>query len=127
VLIVGGALFTAAHLWYRLRLTPTADYLGAWLPGQFLNGAAIGLILPALSGAAVAGLPSASLGSGNAAQSAIRQLASIFGVATGVLLIGATNATLPRFLAVHTLLAAAGLLTALLAWPIRTATPRVTN
>lgn len=124
VLVAGGALFALGQLWYRLRLESAADYLGVWLPGQLATGAAVGLVLPALAGAAAAGLPDHALGSGNAVHSALRQLATVFGVALGVALVGAPGAATPRFLQAHALLAFAGLLTALLAWPLRTAAPR---
>lgn len=118
VLIVGGALFALAQVWYRLRLGVAPDYFLVWLPGQLLGGAAIGLLSPALAGTSVSRLSDFALGTAQAAHSAIRQIGSVFGVAAGVAIVGPADAALPQFLQVHTLLGAAGLLTALLAWPL---------
>jgi MFS family permease len=112
-------LFSLGQTWYLLRLSSTPDYLGTWFIGQLVSGAAIGLILPSLSGAAVAELPGHILGAGNAANTALRQLASVFGVAVGTVLLGQPDADLAQFHPVYALLAVAGLLTALLAWPLR--------
>ena len=44
-------------LWFVLTLDHAPDFWGEWLPRAMLTGAAVGLVLPSLSGAAVANLP----------------------------------------------------------------------
>jgi hypothetical protein len=67
LLVGGGLLFAASNIWFALRLGVTPDWLGTWLPGQLVGGAAVGLVLPALCGAAVERLAPAHVGVGNAA------------------------------------------------------------
>lgn len=119
-LVVGGVLYAAGQLWYLFHLAAQPDYVGAWLPGQLASGAGIGLVLPSLAGAAVADLPAAALGAGNAVNAAIRQLGSVIGVALGVMLVGHAGASVEQFRPVYLALALGGLATAALAWPIDT-------
>lgn len=119
-LVVGGVLYAAGQLWYLLHLAAQPDYAGAWLPGQLASGAGIGLVLPSLAGAAVADLPAAALGAGNAVNAAIRQLGSVIGVALGVMLVGHAGASVEQFRPVYLALAIGGLATAVLALPINT-------
>jgi hypothetical protein len=63
-----------------------------WLPGLFLSGIGVGMVLPSLSGAAVAGLPPAQYAVGSAVNQATRQLGSVLGVAITVLLVGHAQA-----------------------------------
>jgi EmrB/QacA subfamily drug resistance transporter len=120
LIVTGGLLFAAAQTWYAVRLTPTPDYLRIWLPGQLMSGAAIGLVLPSLSAAAVTGLPAARLAVGNAFNTAVRQLGSVFGVAIAVSLIGGAHLAIESFRSVYLLLAAAGVITAVVSTRIDT-------
>jgi MFS family permease len=54
LLLAGGVLYAVAQAWLSLNIGKTPDYLAIWLPGQLLGGTAVGMVLPALSGAAVA-------------------------------------------------------------------------
>lgn len=120
LLVTGGLLYAAAQVWYAWRLAPNPAYAAVWLPGQLVTGAAIGLVLPSLAAAAVSGLPPTALAVGNAMNTAVRQLGSVIGVAIGVGLIGRSGVTLESFRTVYVVLAAGGLLTALLVLKIDT-------
>lgn len=120
LLVSGGLLYALGQLWYYFRITTEPAYLTAWLPGQLVSGAAIGLVLPSLAGAAVARLPANALASGNAVNQAVRQLGMAFGIAIAVACVGHTSASLADFLSVYLMLAGGGIGTALLALPINT-------
>jgi EmrB/QacA subfamily drug resistance transporter len=115
LLVAGGLLFAASNLWFFLRLGTAADYFGAWLPGQLAGGVAIGLLLPSLTGAALAGLKPARYAEGNAVNSTLRQLGGALGVAVVLALAGKPGAGVADFRAVYALLALAGLVIAALA------------
>ena len=51
LLAVGGLLYAASNLWFAWALGTTPDFVGQWLPGLLLGGAAVGLVLPSLSAA----------------------------------------------------------------------------
>ncbi len=112
LLVSGGVLYALSNLWFALRLGPTPDFLGTWLPGLLLGGMSVGLVLPALSGAAVARLRPERFGVGNAANSAIRQIGASLGAAGAVALGGTIGTGMAAFTALYVLLAAGGLLTA---------------
>jgi EmrB/QacA subfamily drug resistance transporter len=87
--LVGGALlFAATGLWFLLVPGTEPAYLAQWLPGLFLSGTAVGLVMPSLSGAAVSKLPAAHYAVGSAVNQATRQIGSVIGVAITVLLLG---------------------------------------
>jgi EmrB/QacA subfamily drug resistance transporter len=117
-LATGASLYTAGMAWYFFHVRGTPDYLHAWLPGQLMSGAAIGLVLPSLGGAAAASLPPSALGAGNAVNTAVRQFGSVLGVAAGAMMIGHAGATLEQFRLVYASLAAAGIATGALALPV---------
>jgi MFS family permease len=130
LIVTGGFLFAAAQAWYALRLTATPDYARIWLPGQLVSGAGIGLVLPSLAAAAVIGLPAARLAVGNAFNTAVRQLGSVFGVAIAVSLIGGAHLAIESFRLVYLILASAGVATAIVSMRIDTrmhAIPAVTR
>ncbi|MFY9476269.1 MAG: MFS transporter [Aquabacterium sp.] len=55
-LLVGGSLvYALGGLWFWTMAGPVPDYLHTWLPGLFLTGVGVGMVLPALSGAAGGG------------------------------------------------------------------------
>ncbi|AKJ26697.1 MFS transporter [Caldimonas brevitalea] len=120
-LLVGGSLlYAAGGTWFYLRAGATPDYLYTWLPGLLMTGTAVGLVLPSLSGAAVARLPPARFGVGSAVNQAVRQMGSVLGVALTVVLVGHGAPSLADFeplYAAHVLLA---LTTALLCLPVDT-------
>ncbi|CAN5184201.1 DHA2 family efflux MFS transporter permease subunit [soil metagenome] len=88
ILVIGSLIYASSGLW--LLLVPGAEpaYLTEWLPGLLLSGIGVGMVLPSLSGAAVAGLPAAHYAVGSAVNQAIRQIGSVLGVAITVLYIG---------------------------------------
>ena len=120
MLVGGGVLYAAAQLWVWWRLGGQPDYLGVWLPAQILGGAAVGLVLPALSGAAVSNLGPTRFGVGGGVNNALRQMGGAIGAALTVALVGRAGATLAQFQTVYLLLALLGLLTAVLCLPVRT-------
>ncbi|MGC4076239.1 MAG: MFS transporter [Rubrivivax sp.] len=88
-LLVGGSLlYACGGLWLYARAGTTPDFLGVWLPGLCMTGTAVGLVLPALSGAAVARLAPARFGVGSAVNQAVRQIGGVLGVAATVAFVG---------------------------------------
>jgi len=79
------------------------------------GGVAIGLLLPALTGAALAGLKPARQSEGNAVNNAPRQHDDALGVALMLSLAGKPGAEVEGFRVVYALLAGAGLVIAVLA------------
>ncbi len=122
LLVCGGLLYAIGNLWYFLRVSSQPDYLGSWLPGQLTTGAAVGLVLPSLAGAAVSGLAPARFGVGSAVNSAVRQLGSAIGVALTVAIASrmGPGPQLSAFRLIYLLLTASGVITALIALPIDT-------
>ena len=87
--LVGGALlYAAAGLWFMTMPGLEPAYLTHWLPGLFLSGASVGMVLPSLSGAAVSKLPAQHYAVGSAVNQATRQIGAVIGVAITVLLLG---------------------------------------
>ena len=115
LLLVGGSvLYAAGGLWLYLLAGDAPNYLGIWLPAMVMTGAGVGMVLPSLSGAAVARLTSERFGVGSAVNQAVRQMGAVLGVAVTVALVGHTNPQLADFrhlYAAHIVLA---LLTALI-------------
>lgn len=120
LLVTGGVLYAVAQAWLSLHIGTTPDYVATWLPAQLLGGAAVGLVLPALSGAAVAKLGPARFGVGGGVNGALRQMGGAAGAALAVALIGRAGATLAQFQGMCAVLAGLGLLTALLCLPVQT-------
>ena len=120
LLIAGGLIYALSGLWFYLNTSLTADYLSVWLPGMLLSGIGVGLVLPSLSGAAVARLPAKRFGVGSAVNQAIRQFGSALGVAFTVTILGGQVQNLQQFRYVYLFLIAGGVLTALLSLFIRT-------
>lgn len=119
LLLVGGVLFAVSQAWLSLSIATTPDYLAIWLPMQIVGGAAVGLVLPALSGAAVAALGPTRLGAGSGVNNAMRQFGGTAGAALAVALVGDTSADLLHFKQLFALLSVLGLLTAVLCLPVR--------
>ncbi len=120
LLLVGGVLYAVAQAWLSLSIGKTPDYLAAWLPGQLLGGTAIGLVLPALSGAAVAKLGPTRFGVGGGVNNAVRQFGGAAGAALAVALVGRAGASLQQFQHLYGVLSGLGLMTALLCLPVQT-------
>lgn len=87
ILIYGCLLFALGAVWYRMIPGLSPNYLVDWLPGQLITGAAIGMVMPALSAAAVHDLPKKDYAMGSAINQAIRQMGTVIGVAITVALL----------------------------------------
>ncbi|HEX9921655.1 MAG TPA: MFS transporter, partial [Anaerolineae bacterium] len=114
LLVVGSLIYAAGGLWYYLRIGPEPDYLGTLLPGLLFTGSAVGMVLPSLSGAAVARLAQPRFGIGSAVNQAVRQIGAVLGVAATVALVGHANPQLADFQRLYTAHITLALLTALL-------------
>ncbi|MGH3440013.1 MAG: MDR family MFS transporter, partial [Sciscionella sp.] len=89
IVIVGALIWAGSLVWYSQRVGPEPDFLGAWLPGQLLQGIGVGATLPVLGSAALASLAKGgSYATASAAVSTTRQLGAVIGVAVLVILIG---------------------------------------
>ena len=114
-LLVGGSLmYAAGGLWFYLRAGAEPDYLRTWLPGLVLTGIAVGMVLPPLSGAAVAKLAPARFGIGSAVNQAVRQIGGVLGVAATIALVGHARPQLADFGPLYLAHIALALLTACL-------------
>ncbi|UEP51704.1 MFS transporter [Burkholderia ambifaria] len=120
LLVTGSLISTAASVWFALVPGVTPDYVHAWLPGALLTGLGVGMVMPALSAAAVAHLPPARFGVGSAVNQAIRQMGSVFGVALTVAITGNAIGHLAEFRTLCYLQIALGLATAILCAPVDT-------
>jgi len=119
--LVGGALlYAAAGLWFLLVPGVEPAYVSHWLPGLFLSGASVGLVLPSLSGAAVSKLPAQHYAVGSAVNQATRQIGAVIGVAITVLLLGHGVVERSDFNAVYGLHIGLALLTAALCVFVKT-------
>jgi EmrB/QacA subfamily drug resistance transporter len=119
--LVGGALlFAASGLWFLLVPGAEPAYATQWLPGLFLSGASVGLVMPSLSGAAVSKLPAAHYAVGSAVNQATRQIGSVIGVAITVVLLGHGALQRGDFDAVYKWHIGLALLTALLCTLVNT-------
>jgi len=113
--LVGGALLYAlAGAWFLLVPGNEPSYLKHWLPGLFLSGLSVGLVLPSLSGAAVSKLPAQHYAVGSAVNQATRQIGAVIGVAITVVLLGHGVVQRGDFNAVYGLHISLALLTAVL-------------
>ena len=120
LLVAGSLLYAAGGLWMYLRVSVIPDYVGVWLPGLLMTGTAVGMVLPSLSGAAVAGLVSARFGIGSAVNQAIRQMGSVLGVALTVALVGQARRQISDFQTLYIVHIALAMLTALLCMRVDT-------
>jgi EmrB/QacA subfamily drug resistance transporter len=114
LLVAGSLIYAAGGLWFYLRTGPEPDYLGTWLPGLMFTGTAVGMVLPSLSGAAVAKLPPARFGIGSALNQAVRQIGGVLGVAATVALVGHADPRLADFQRLYATHITLALITALM-------------
>ena len=75
-------------VWWATHLGATEHYASDYLPGMLIGGAGVGLVNPALAGAATAQLPPTRLATGSAVLTMSRQLGSALGVALLVAVLG---------------------------------------
>lgn len=120
LLLTGSAGFVLAQVILYLTVSETAALWFYWMPLQVLGGISVGLLLPPLSGAAVAHLSPARFGVGGAVHNAIRQFGGVVGTAITVVMVGHAAADLDDFQQLFAVLAGLGVLTGLLCLPIDT-------
>lgn len=119
--LAGGSLvYACAGLWFLLVPGAEPDYLRHWLPGLLLSGLGVGMVLPALSAAAVSRLPARHYAVGSAVNQATRQIGSVMGVAATVLWLGAATLQRADFTPVYGMHVALALLTGLLCLAVDT-------
>jgi len=88
VLVAGGLVFAFGGALLYSAVESPPDFVRTWLPRALVTGTGVGLVLPALSGAAVHGLPPGRLAVGSAINQAVRQLGSVIGVGLVIALLG---------------------------------------
>ena len=121
LLVTGGIVFAIGGLLLYLFATTEPAFLRLWLPVSLITGIGVGLLLPILSSAAVAGLRPERFGAGSAVNQAIRQIGGVFGVALVVVLLAADSQTpLVDFQQIFIVLIAGGLLTSTISLGIKT-------
>jgi hypothetical protein len=85
---VGGLLVAIGLAYNAIRLGLTPDYLGAYLPGQLIGGAGIGLAMPAFTAVAVSAVPPNRFATAIGISSMFRQVGAALGVAAFVAIVG---------------------------------------
>ena len=86
---IGGMVFGASALWLMARMGAGSSSVPEFLLIQAVGGFGIGMVLPALTAIAVAGLPPARLATGIGVQTMFRQIGGALGVAVWVASAGA--------------------------------------
>jgi EmrB/QacA subfamily drug resistance transporter len=120
LLVPGALVFAAAGAWLMLVPGTQPAYLSQWLPAMLLSGVGVGLVLPSLSGAAVAGLAPARFAVGGAVNQAIRQFGGVLGVALTVRWLGGAALSPADFGPVYGMQIGLALLTGLLCLAVHT-------
>lgn len=120
VLVTGALVYALSGLWLLLVPGLEPAYATQWLPGLLLSGAGVGMVLPSLSGAAVAQLPASQYAVGSAVNQATRQLGAVLGVAVTVLCVGHAGLARADFLPLYGLHVSLALLTGALCLGVHT-------
>src|SRR5262249_5548884 len=119
----GGVISAAAALFLLSREEAAPAYLAVWPPFTLVSGVGVSMVLPLLTSAAVAALPSDRFATGSAVNAALRNLGQTLGIAIFVAVAGRTTAG--ELLAHHRiawwLVAAAGVAVSATSWRL----PRV--
>jgi EmrB/QacA subfamily drug resistance transporter len=119
-LVIGSLVYGASGLWLALIPGLTPAYWSAWFPALILSGIGVGMVLPSLSGAAVAGLPQEQYAVGSAVNQAIRQIGSVLGVALTILFIGHDHLVRADFTPLYAMHVGLALLTGILCLGVNT-------
>lgn len=125
-LMGGSLLYAISSLWFMMVPGIEPNYMLHWLPGLFMSGIAVGLVLPSLSAAAVSRLPMAHYAVGSAVNQATRQIGAVLGVSITVALVGQASLQRVDFNTLYLVHMTLALLTGLLCWPVDTK-PRPTQ
>ncbi len=120
VLVPGALIYACSSLWLFSMVGSEPHYLAQWLPAVLLSGTGVGMVLPSLAGAAVAGLPPAQYAVGSAVNQATRQLGSALGVAIAVVLVGHAGVARSDFVPLYVLHMGLALLTCVLCLGVQT-------
>jgi EmrB/QacA subfamily drug resistance transporter len=88
---VGAVLFAGSGVWWITHIGITPDYVGHYLPGSFLTGLGVGMMLPSLGGAATAPLPPERSATGTALYAMCRQIGLALGVSCLVAIVGSAT------------------------------------
>jgi MFS family permease len=124
ILIAGGLLYAGSGLHRLLMLGTEVNYVRDFLPSMVLSGIGVACTFPQLSSVVAQALPPNRRGVGGAALQAIRQFGGTFGVALTIALLGAAT-TLPMTLhsydRIWWFIVIGGVITSMLALPMRTA------
>ncbi|MHA7651594.1 MFS transporter [Mycobacterium sp. ML4] len=89
IVAIGALIWAGSLVWYIECVGSTPDFLGAWLPGQLLQGVGVGATFPLLASAALSQLVSGgSYATASAVTGTVRQVGAVIGVALLVILIG---------------------------------------
>jgi MFS family permease len=86
--VAGGFLVAVGLLLNATRIGLAPDYAGAFLPGQVLTGAGIGLSIPAVTAVAVAAVTPARFATAIGISAMFRQVGAALGVAAFVAIVG---------------------------------------
>lgn len=119
-LMGGSLLYAISSLWFMMVPGIEPNYMLHWLPGLFMSGIAVGLVLPSLSAAAVSRLPMAHYAVGSAVNQATRQIGAVLGVSITVALVGQASLQRVDFNTLYLVHMTLALLTGLLCWPVDT-------
>jgi MFS family permease len=120
LLVVGSIVYACGGLWFYAMPGLEPDYLHRWLPGLFLTGTGVGMVLPSLSGAAVSQLEASRFGIGSAVNQAVRQVGSVLGVALTIVLVGKAAPQLADFRTLYACHISLALLTGALCLRVQT-------
>jgi len=120
VLVPGALIYACSSLWLFSMVGGEPHYLAQWLPAVLLSGTGVGMVLPALAGAAVAQLPPAQYAVGSAVNQATRQLGGALGVAIAVVLVGHAGVARADFVPLYVLHMGLALLTCVLCLGVKT-------
>jgi EmrB/QacA subfamily drug resistance transporter len=85
---IGGLLVAAGIAYNAARLGLTPNYLGAFLPGQILTGAGVGLSMPAFTAVAVSAVAPARFATAIGISAMFRQVGAALGIAAFVAIVG---------------------------------------
>lgn len=120
LLLAGTITYGLSGAWFMLVPDASPDYVSEWLPGLFLSGLSVGLVLPSLSAASVFGLPTKDYAVGSAINHAVRQVGTVIGVSLTVLLLAKSDLQISDFHRMYSIHIGLALFTALLCIPINT-------